>query len=440
MADRRINVNAATVEELTQLPGIGPALAERIVTYRDTVAPFEEPAQITAVSGIGERTYRAVSDRLAVATPEAFSTPAVEAPQEGIEELEGEAVELAPEEETPSEAAVTVEEEMGPREEIEPEGKAMLVEEPLPEEEPPPDAEVLPEEEIWPEEGIQPEVETVLAEEPLLEEELTFAEDVGEESAVEAPQTDRVPEEAMDEAAPEASDLPKEVTEEIMEEAPSEVSDVFEEIIEKGPPEAQEVSPERATVTDVEEEPTEEQQEAEAIALETDLARADVEEQTRPARSRSWWRRLSWLWTALLGALLGTAFTLVVFSGVNGSLDVGHSHAVVDVRGRVSSLATDISSLQGDVEGLRKRLDALEELTVRMDRVEAAVGDLQEEMAGLDERADALEESVAAVGKELDAVSEQVETLRDQAEQTRSFFQALQALLNDFFGEVEGNQ
>jgi competence protein ComEA len=60
----QIHLNTATVEELTQLPGIGPMLAERIITYRDTVHPFQEPVEITAVSGISEKMYRAIADRL----------------------------------------------------------------------------------------------------------------------------------------------------------------------------------------------------------------------------------------------------------------------------------------------------------------------------------------------------------------------------------------
>jgi predicted nucleic acid-binding Zn-ribbon protein len=132
------------------------------------------------------------------------------------------------------------------------------------------------------------------------------------------------------------------------------------------------------------------------------------------------------------------AFALVVFSAVNGSLDVGHSRAVVDVRGRMDSLVTDISSLQGEVDGLRGRLDALEELTVRMDRIEAGVGDLQAATADLSQRADALERRVDTVVEEIETVSEQVATLQDRAEQARSFFQGLQTLMNDVFGAVEG--
>jgi hypothetical protein len=400
---------------------------------------FEEPAQITMVSGIGERTYGAIADRLAVAAPEELARPALEAPQEEMEELEQSlaepATEVATEEETPSEAEARSEEEILPEEEVEPEvkavpaGEAMLEEETtFVEEEAPPEVSDVAEEAIeeaplealgtLAEKKAAPEVKALPSGQPMLEEELTFVEEAAEGEAAEmAPEADRIPEE-------------------IMEEAPPEVSDVAEEAIGEAAPEALEMLTEEEAAPEVEEEPAEEPADVEAVPLESGLPPTQAEERPEPAPSRSWWRRLSWLWTALLGGLLGMAFALVVLSGINGSLDVGHSRAVVDVRGRMDSLTTDINSLQGDVDGLRKRLDALEELTVRMDRAEAAVGDLQEATVGLGERADALEESVAAVGDELDAVSQQVETLQEQAEQTRSFFQALQTLLNDFFGEA----
>jgi len=66
MSEQKVNLNTATVEELTQLPGIGPAVAERIITYRDTVHPFEEPVEITTVPGVSEKMYHAIADQLTV--------------------------------------------------------------------------------------------------------------------------------------------------------------------------------------------------------------------------------------------------------------------------------------------------------------------------------------------------------------------------------------
>lgn len=55
-ADGTVNVNLATVEELEELPDIGPVLAAAIVDYRETVGPFRTVDQLDEVSGIGEIT------------------------------------------------------------------------------------------------------------------------------------------------------------------------------------------------------------------------------------------------------------------------------------------------------------------------------------------------------------------------------------------------
>ena len=48
-----VSLNSATLEQLDTLPGIGPALAQQIVTYRETQGPFTSVDQLTEVPGIG---------------------------------------------------------------------------------------------------------------------------------------------------------------------------------------------------------------------------------------------------------------------------------------------------------------------------------------------------------------------------------------------------
>lgn len=53
----KININRASSEELEKLPGIGPALAERIVDYRAQTGPFQKGEDLLKVSGIGAKKY-----------------------------------------------------------------------------------------------------------------------------------------------------------------------------------------------------------------------------------------------------------------------------------------------------------------------------------------------------------------------------------------------
>ena len=51
-----LSLSDATAEQLDALPGIGPATAQQIVSYRDAHGPFASVAQLDEVSGIGPAT------------------------------------------------------------------------------------------------------------------------------------------------------------------------------------------------------------------------------------------------------------------------------------------------------------------------------------------------------------------------------------------------
>lgn len=65
--ETRVNINTATVEELTMLPGIGPSYAQRIVEHREKNGPFKKVEDLLNVRGIGEKTFEKIRDRLTIA-------------------------------------------------------------------------------------------------------------------------------------------------------------------------------------------------------------------------------------------------------------------------------------------------------------------------------------------------------------------------------------
>lgn len=62
----KININQATAEELQKLPGIGPAKATAIISYRDENGPFQTVEELQNVSGIGPKSIEKMKDDIAV--------------------------------------------------------------------------------------------------------------------------------------------------------------------------------------------------------------------------------------------------------------------------------------------------------------------------------------------------------------------------------------
>lgn len=59
-----ISLSLASEQELQDLPGVGPAIASRIVSWREANGPFRHVDDILAVSGIGPATLEKFRDRV----------------------------------------------------------------------------------------------------------------------------------------------------------------------------------------------------------------------------------------------------------------------------------------------------------------------------------------------------------------------------------------
>ena len=63
----RLDINRADADALQALPGIGPALARRIVAYRAAHGPFRDPGDLRRVPGIGAKRYAGLQGRIRIA-------------------------------------------------------------------------------------------------------------------------------------------------------------------------------------------------------------------------------------------------------------------------------------------------------------------------------------------------------------------------------------
>lgn len=58
--ERRININTATVKELTTIPGIGETLSARIMEYRSEYGDFTREDELLKVEGIGPKKFEKI--------------------------------------------------------------------------------------------------------------------------------------------------------------------------------------------------------------------------------------------------------------------------------------------------------------------------------------------------------------------------------------------
>lgn len=62
----QLNINTASARELETLPGIGKALAARIIEHRERYGPFRRTEHLIMVRGISDRRFRELRDLITI--------------------------------------------------------------------------------------------------------------------------------------------------------------------------------------------------------------------------------------------------------------------------------------------------------------------------------------------------------------------------------------
>jgi competence protein ComEA len=64
-----LNLNAATAADLEKLPGVGAAMANRILEYRQKSGGFKKIEELMNIQGIGERNFLRLKPLVTVVPP-----------------------------------------------------------------------------------------------------------------------------------------------------------------------------------------------------------------------------------------------------------------------------------------------------------------------------------------------------------------------------------
>ncbi len=63
---KKVNINRGTLEELDALLGIGPAMAQKIIDWRNQNGPFKVLEDLKKVPGIGETKFENIKDQVSL--------------------------------------------------------------------------------------------------------------------------------------------------------------------------------------------------------------------------------------------------------------------------------------------------------------------------------------------------------------------------------------
>ncbi|MGV8121098.1 MAG: helix-hairpin-helix domain-containing protein [Candidatus Xenobiia bacterium LiM19] len=62
--DEMVNINSASLNELDSLPGIGPVMAEKILSHREEQGAFRSPEELLEVPGMRQSVYEKIQSRI----------------------------------------------------------------------------------------------------------------------------------------------------------------------------------------------------------------------------------------------------------------------------------------------------------------------------------------------------------------------------------------
>jgi len=62
----KVNINTATAQQLSELPGVGAKLAARILEYRQKAGGFKAAQELMNVQGVGEKNFARLQAHLTV--------------------------------------------------------------------------------------------------------------------------------------------------------------------------------------------------------------------------------------------------------------------------------------------------------------------------------------------------------------------------------------
>ncbi len=58
----KVNINSATLDIITTLPGIGKVTAEKIIKYRDEHGKFKKKEDLITIKGIGQKKFEKIKN------------------------------------------------------------------------------------------------------------------------------------------------------------------------------------------------------------------------------------------------------------------------------------------------------------------------------------------------------------------------------------------